>query len=85
MGAGSENSCPNVWSRCRFARQVSSHELVFLNLLCKLDAADRYRCCLESLESEHWLNPLFDSAMTLLHNVVQVSGTCRIVFQHGAI
>jgi hypothetical protein len=46
--------------------------LVFPNLLHKLDVANRYRRSLESLESEHWPNPLFDSAMILLHKIVQV-------------
>ena len=42
------------------------------NLLGKLDAADRYRRRLESFESEHRSNPVFNSAMILLHNIVQV-------------
>ena len=72
MESGSENSCPNVWSSCRSARQVSSLELVFPNLPCQLNAADGYRRCPESLEPEHRPNPLFDSAMILLLKVVQV-------------
>jgi hypothetical protein len=72
MESGSENSCPDVWSSCGSARQVSSLELLFPNLLCKLNAADGYRRCLESLEPEHRPNSLFDSAMILLHNIVQV-------------
>ena len=70
--SGLENSSPNVWNRSGSARQLSRLELMFSNLLCKFDAADRYRRCLESLESEHWPNPLFDSAMILLHKIVQV-------------
>jgi hypothetical protein len=37
-----------------------------------LDAANRYRCGLKSLEPEHRPYPLFDSAMILLDNIVQV-------------
>ena len=72
MRLGSENSCPNVRSSYGSARQVSSLELLFPNLLCKLNAADGYRRCLESLEPEHRPNPLFNAAMILLHNIVQV-------------
>jgi hypothetical protein len=72
MRSGSENRCPNVRSIYGSARQVSNLELVFPNLLCKLNAADGYRRCLESLEPEHRPNPLFDAAMVLLHNIVQV-------------
>jgi hypothetical protein len=42
---------------------------VFPDLLRKLDAADRYRCGLKSLEPAHWPYPLFDSAMILLDNI----------------
>jgi len=45
---------------------------MFPNLLRKLDAANRYRCGLELLEPEHRSYPLFDPAMILLDNVVQV-------------
>jgi len=72
MGSSSENSCPNVRISYGSAQQVSSLELLFPNLLCKLDAADRYRRRFKSLEPEHGPNPLFDAAMILLHNVVQV-------------
>ncbi len=53
MRSRSENSCANVWSSCGSARQVSSLELLFPNLLYKLNAADGCRHCLESLEPEH--------------------------------
>jgi hypothetical protein len=72
MESGSENSRPNVWNSCRSSRQISNLELVFPNPLCKFDAADRYCRCLESFEPEHRPNPLFDSAMILLHDIVQV-------------
>jgi hypothetical protein len=45
---------------------------MFPNLLCKLDVADRDRRCLESFESEHRSYPVFDSAVILLHNTIQV-------------
>jgi hypothetical protein len=83
MESGSENSCPNVWSSCGSARQVFSLELLFPSLLCKLNAADGYRRCLESLEPEHRAESAVDSAMILLHNYC--SGTCWIVSQRGAL
>ena len=45
---------------------------MFPNLLCKLDATDRDRCGLESFEPEHRSYSLFDSAMILLDNIVQI-------------
>lgn len=54
--ASSENSCPNVRISYGSAQQVSS-------LLCKLNAADRYRRRFKSLEPEHRPNPLFDAAI----------------------
>jgi hypothetical protein len=44
---------------------------MFLNFLCQLNAADRHGCRLESLESEHRPNSLFDSAMVLFNDVIQ--------------
>jgi len=59
------------------ARQVSSVELLFPNFLCKLDTTDSYRRSLEAIEPEHRSNPLFDSTMILLHNIVQIlAGSC---------
>lgn len=72
MSLGSENSYPNVRSSYRSARQASSLELLFPNLFCKLDAADRYCRWFKSLAPEHRPNPLFDAAMILLHNIVQM-------------
>src|SRR5438270_7556555 len=45
---------------------------MFSDLLCKLDAADRDCCRVESFESEHRSNPVFDAAMILLHHIIQV-------------
>jgi hypothetical protein len=45
---------------------------MFPDLLRKLDVASRYRRGLKSLEPEHRPYPLFDSAMILLDNIVQV-------------
>ncbi len=74
MASSSENSRPNVRISYGSAQQVSSLELLFPNLLYKLNAGDRYRRRFKSLELEHRPNPLFDAAMILLHNVVQVLG-----------
>lgn len=70
MGSSSENSCPNVRISYESAKQVSSLELLLPSLLCKLNAADRYRRRFKSLEPEHRPNPLFDEAMLLIHSVV---------------
>jgi len=43
---------------------------MFPNPPCKLDAADRDGCRLESFESEHRSNPVFDATMVLLHNII---------------
>jgi hypothetical protein len=71
-GLCSHYSSPNVRSSYGSAQQVLSFELLFPNLLSKLNAADGYRCCLKSLESKHRPNPLFEAAMILLHNIVQL-------------
>ncbi len=64
-GLCSKNSSPNVRSGYGSARQGPDRELLFPNFLCKFDAA--YRCCrcVESLETDHRSNPLFDAAMIL--------------------
>lgn len=67
---GGENSRPSLRSSSGSARQLSRLELMFPNLLSELDAADRDCCCLEPFESEHRPDPVFDSAMVLLHNVI---------------
>jgi hypothetical protein len=46
-------------------------ELVFLDFLCQLNAANRHSRRLESLESEHRPNSLFDSAMVLFDDVIK--------------
>jgi len=71
-GLCSKHSSPNIRSDYGSARQVSSFELLFTNLLCKLNATDGYRRRLKSLEPEHRPNSLFDMAMILLHHIVQV-------------
>jgi len=72
VALGGEHSRPDAWDSFRSARQLSRLELMFPNLLRKLDAANRYSCGLESLEPEHRPYPLFDPAMILLDNIVQV-------------
>ena len=49
-------------------------ELPLRDLLCQLDTRDRYHRVLESLESEHRPDALFDPAMILLDDVVQLLG-----------
>lgn|GEM_PF-4194304 len=71
-GLCGKNSGPNVRSGYRSAQQGSDLELLFPNFHCKFNTAYRYCRCVESLEPEHRSNPLFDAAMILLHQVVQV-------------
>ena len=54
-------------------------ELIFLNFLCQLNAAKRQGRRLESLESEHRPDALFDPAMILLDDVVQSIGRSESV------
>jgi Lipocalin-like domain len=85
VASGGEHSRPDVWSSSGSARQLSRFELMFPDLLRKLDAADRYRRGRKSLEPEHRPYPLFDSAMILLHNIVQVlTGAYSNSAQHGS-
>jgi hypothetical protein len=63
---------PKLGSSHYFFGQRSDVELIFLNLLCQLYAADGHGRCLESLESEHRPDSLFYPAMILLDYVIQV-------------
>ena len=65
---------PERWNGHFFFGQRSEVELVFLDLLCSLNAPERHGRRLESLESEHRPDALFDPAMILLDDVVQVLG-----------
>jgi hypothetical protein len=63
----------------------ASFELMFTNLLYQLAAIDRYHRCIESLETKHGSNPLLDSAMILLYNIVQVfAGSHPNLVRHGS-
>ena len=70
LALGGENSRPSLRSSSGSARQLSRLELMFPNLLCELDAADRDCRRFEPFESEHRPDPVFDSAMILLYNVI---------------
>jgi hypothetical protein len=72
VASGGQHSRPNVWSSSGSGRQLSRLELMFSNFLRQLDSANRYRGSLEWLEPEHRPYPLFDSAVVLLDNIVQV-------------
>jgi hypothetical protein len=61
---------PKLGSGYYFFGQRSDVELIFVNLLCQLYAADRYGRRLESLESEHRPDSLYYPAMILLDYVV---------------
>jgi hypothetical protein len=58
---------------------------MFPNLLRKLDAADRYRCRLESFESEHLSDPVFNSAMKPLDEVSELEACLEGNHPRGAI
>jgi hypothetical protein len=45
---------------------------MFPNLLCRLDVADRENRRLKSFESQHGSDSVFDSAMILLHHIIQI-------------
>src|ERR1700719_4041109 len=70
--SGSENSCPNLGSSSWSPGQLSDLELMLLNLLRKLNSGDRHGSSIESLESEHGADPLFNPAMVLFDALVQV-------------
>ena len=63
---------PKLGSGYYFFGQRSDVELIFLNLLCQLYAADRHSRGLELLESERRPDSPFYPAVVLLDYVVQV-------------
>jgi hypothetical protein len=68
-----ENRCPNLGNSSWSTGQLSDLELMLLNLLRKLNSGDRHSSSIESLESEHGADPLFNPAMVLFDDIVQVS------------
>ena len=72
---------PKARERLPVFRLVSEVKLIFLNFRRQLNAADRHGCRLESLESEHRPDSLFDPAMVLFDNVVQVLGLSGVTEQ----
>ena len=67
-----ENRCPDFRGSCWSPNQLSDFELILLNLFRKVNAHDRYRRSIESLESKHRADPLFNPAMVLFDDIVQV-------------
>src|SRR5271166_5020696 len=61
---------PKLGSGYYFFGQRSDVELILLNLLCQLYAADRHGRRLELLESEHRPDSPFYPAMVLLDDIV---------------
>ena len=69
---GREDQCPEFRSGGCFSGQWFEVELLFLDFLCQLNAANRHGRRLESLEPEHRLDPLLYSPVILLDHVVQI-------------
>src|SRR5271165_840190 len=72
LGLCRQDLRPERWSGRWLSGQGFEVELIFLNFLCQLNAANRHGRRLESLESEHRPDPLFYPAMVLLDDVIQV-------------
>src|ERR1700681_529690 len=72
MGSSSECRVPQFRHRRIAPAEFARLELPLLDLLCQLDARDRYYRVIELLESQHRPDPLLDSPMVLLHQIVQV-------------
>src|SRR5271166_1809579 len=72
LGLCRQDLRPERWSGRWLSGQGFEVELIFLNFLCQLNAANRHGRRLESLESEHRPDPLFYPAMVLLVDVIQV-------------
>jgi hypothetical protein len=72
-----EDRCPKFWSGGCFLGQWFKVELLFLDFLCQLNAADRHGRRLESLESEHRPDPLLYSPVILLDNVGDIPTKVR--------
>jgi hypothetical protein len=65
--------------------QLSDFELILLNLLRKLNSGDCHSSSIESLESEDWTDPLFNPAMVLFDDIVQVfTGSDPYLMRHGS-
>ena len=71
-GSDSENSCPTSWSSSGCSGQLSDLKLILLAPLRQFNASDRHCGNVESLESEHWADPLVNSTMVLFDELVQV-------------
>jgi hypothetical protein len=63
---------PRFQGQLLVSYQLSDFELILLNLFRKLNAGDRHRRSIESLESKHRADPLLNPAMVLFDDIVQV-------------
>jgi hypothetical protein len=70
--SGGENCCPDFRGGSWSPHQLSDFDRILFNLFRKLNAGDRHRCSIESLESKHRADPLFNPAMVLFDDIVQV-------------
>src|ERR1700676_1368470 len=72
MGSSGECRVPQFRHRRIAPAEFARLELPLLDLLCQLDARDRYYRVIELLESQHRPDPLLHSPMVLFHQIVQV-------------
>src|SRR6516162_11149197 len=72
MWSSGERCTPLFRHRCFPIPELADFELALLDLFRQLDSANGDRRVVESFESQHRPNPLFDSAVVLLDDIVQV-------------
>src|ERR1700694_1366799 len=72
MGSSGECCVPQFRHRRIAPAEFARLDLPLLDLLCQLDARDRYYRVIELLESQHRPDPLLHSPMVLFHQIVQV-------------
>src|SRR5215467_10893270 len=72
MWSSGERCTPLFRHRCFPIPELADLELALLDLFRQLDSANGDRCVVESFESQHRPNPLFDSAVVLFDEIVQV-------------
>jgi len=66
----SQSGLPDLRHPC--SRSAQSHELTRLDPRCQFDPSDDHRGSAEALPPQHGTQPLFPSAMVLLHDVVPI-------------
>ena len=72
MGSSGERRTPQFRDARSPTPELAGFELALLDLLRQLDSANGDRCVVESFETQHRPDPLFDSPVVLFNEVVQV-------------